>query len=128
MICGFEQETEPLSEYERETLLPVMVACLSRKVGKDKAVKNEYMCEKMEEHNYHIGPARVRKIINHIRVNDLIECLMATNKGYYITKDKQEMRSYISSLKGREAAIRAVRIAMERQLEGMNEETPPIAS
>ena len=128
MIYGFEKETEPLCEYERETLLPIMVACLSRKVGKDKAVKNEYMCEKMEEHNYHIGPARVRKIINHIRVNDLIECLMATNKGYYITEDPQEMRNYISSLKGREEAIRAVRMAMERQLEGMSEETPPIAS
>lgn len=123
MIQGFERETAPLSEYERETLLPVMVECLSRKVGKDMAVTNDYMCVKMEEHGYKMGAARVRKIINHIRVNDLIDCLMATNTGYYIAEDRQEMRDYISSLIGREEAIRAVREAMERQLEGMDKET-----
>lgn len=49
---------------------------------------------------------------------------MATNTGYYIAEDRQEMRDYISSLIGREEAIRAVREAMERQLEGMDKETP----
>lgn len=122
MINGFERETAPLSEYERDVLLPVMTKCLSTKIGKGMAVTNDYMCERMQEHDYDIAPARVRKIINHIRVNDLVSCLMATNKGYYITTDRQEMIAYISSLKGREEAIREVREAMTRQLEGMNKD------
>ena len=122
MINGFEDETAPLSAYEKEVLLPVMVKCLSTKIGKEMAVTNGYMCERMEERNYDIAPPRVRKIINHIRVNDLISCLMATHRGYYITKDPREMEKYIESLKGREDAIREVREAMTKQWERMKKD------
>ena len=69
MVKLFEKETAPLTEYERETLLPIMVKCLSRKKGKESAITNETMCEKMEEKGYKMSTARVRKIINHIRMN-----------------------------------------------------------
>ena len=121
MVKFFEKETAPLTEYEKETLLPIMVKCLSNKVGKEKAITNEKMCEKMMKHGYIISTARVRKIINHIRINGLIECLMATNYGYYITKDKKEMIDYISSLSGRIDAIQAVKNEMEEQMRRMDD-------
>lgn len=116
MLNGFDKETAPLSEYEREILLPIMVKCLQRKIGKENAVTNKVMCAKMQEYGYDIGEVRVRKIINHIRVNNLISCLMASNKGYYIANDQKEIKDYIQSLKGRERAIKAVREALEEQM------------
>ena len=118
-IVLFEQETSKLSEYEMDELMPVMVKCLQNKVGKENAVTNCYMVEKMQEHGYKISEARVRKIINYIRIHGLIDRLMASNKGYYITEDKNEMWNYVQSLIGREEAIHEVRLAMESQLEKM---------
>jgi hypothetical protein len=34
MIQGFEEETQPLTQYEEEVLLPVILKGLQKKVGK----------------------------------------------------------------------------------------------
>lgn len=119
MITTFETQTKPLNEYERETLLPIMVRCLAKHIGKSCAISNAQMCEKMALYGYQIGEVRVRKIINHIRNNGLVECLIATGKGYYVTESIQEMETYIESVKNREDAIRAMRLSMEEQLSKM---------
>lgn len=116
MITTFETQTKPLNEYERETLLPIMVRCLAKHIGKSCAISNAQMCEKMALYGYQIGEVRVRKIINHIRNNGLVECLIATGKGYYVTESIQEMETYIESVKNREDAIRTMRLSMEAQL------------
>lgn len=119
MITTFETQTKPLTEYENDTLLPIMVKCLSKHIGKDKVITNAEMCAKMAIYGYKIGETRVRKIINHIRNNGLVECLIATGKGYYVTESIQEMETYIESVKNREDAIRAMRLSMEEQLSKM---------
>ena len=115
MIKGFENETAPLSEYEERTLLPVMVRSLAVKRGRASAVTSTYICGRLKAKGYDINGARVRKLINHIRVRGLVPRLIATSDGYYIASDNRELSDYIESLKGREAAIRSVREAMERQ-------------
>ena len=119
MITTFETQTKPLTEYENDTLLPIMVKCLSKHIGKDKVITNAEMCAKMAIYGYKIGETRVRKIINHIRNNGLVECLIASGKGYYVTESITEMKSYIESVKNREDAIRAMRLSMEEQLSKM---------
>ena len=119
MITTFATQTKPLTEYEKDTLLPIMVKCLSKHIGKDKVITNAEMCAKMAIYGYKIGETRVRKIINHIRNNGLVECLIATGKGYYVTESIQEMETYIESVKNREDAIRAMRLSMEEQLSKM---------
>ena len=119
MIATFETQTKPLNEHEKDTLLPIMVKCLAKHIGKDRAISNDQMCEKMALYGYQIGEVRVRKIINHIRNNGLAECLIATGKGFYVTESIQEMETYIESVKNREDAIRAMRLSMEEQLSKM---------
>lgn len=131
MITTFETQTKPLTEYEKDTLLPIMVKCLSKHIGKDKVITNAEMCAKMAIYGYKIGETRVRKIINHIRNNGLVECLIATGKGYYVTESIEEMEAYIESVKNREDAIRTMRMSMEEQLSKMkptknNPDGPPI--
>lgn len=116
MLYGFENETKPLSGYEQDTLLPIIVMGLMNKVGAASAVSNSHICKSLRSQGYKVTEVRVRKIINHIRTHGLVTCLIASGKGYYRAESRQEVVDYIESLKGRENAIKAVRMAMEKQL------------
>lgn len=116
MINGFEEQTEPLTEYEEQQLLPQIIRGLSLKVGKENAVTNGAIVRGMMANlNLKTTEPRVRKIINHIRTNDLVPCLIATSQGYYIAESEQELKDYEESLLGREEAIRSVRLSIQRQ-------------
>lgn len=111
MIVGFEEITEPLNDYEQFILLPVFVRCLSTKIGKESAITNAKMVAAMKackEPIFKVDEPRVRKIINHIRENALVPCLIATSKGYYIATTDQELADYEESLKGRIEAINQI--------------------
>lgn len=123
MVDCFERETAPLTEYEEQTLLPIMVKCLNKHRGKEQAISNGKMMEGLENCGYSVGgSARIRKLINHIRINGLVDCLMASSSGYYITDDPWEMKRYIESLQGREDAICAVKEAMQEQMNRLNKQ------
>jgi hypothetical protein len=119
MIKGFETETAPLSEYEEKTLVPVFIRGMITKVGKENAITNGQIVTAMKQAGYRISDTRVRKIINHIRVNGLVQGVIATSDGYYIATSEQELVDYEESLLGREAAIRAVRLSIARQRKDM---------
>lgn len=116
MIHGFENETKPLSGYEQDTLLPIVVRGLMMKIGAANAVSNSHICRSLRNQGYEVTEVRIRKIINHIRIYGLVTCLIASGKGYYRAENRQEVVDYIETLKGRENAIRAVRMAMEKQI------------
>lgn len=119
MIKGFDKETQPLTDYERKILLPVLVSGLKDKKGKHNAVTNKHIVNFLAP-KYKISDARVRKIINHIRTNDLVPALIATSGGYYVAQSESELLEYEQSLKGREDAIRSVRQSIERQRRTFN--------
>lgn len=114
MIVGFDKETCPLTDYELGVLLPVLVRGLIPKKGHNRAVKNGDIVRALRP-NYKITEARVRRIINHIRTHDLVPGLIATSDGYFIAETEAELIEYEESLKGREDAIRAVRLSIARQ-------------
>jgi hypothetical protein len=116
MINGFDNETKPLSEYELNTLTPMIIRGLSMKIGRERAIKNSEICAKMRLAGYRIDNARLRKVINHIRVNALLPGVVATSEGYYIATTKQEMADYIASLESRENAIHQVSVALRKQM------------
>lgn len=119
MIKGFNNETAPLNEYEKNVLLPIITLGLSQKVGKHSAVTNRHICNMLKKQGYELNQARVRKIINHIRINSMVIGLIATYNGYYIAENRKEMSDYLDSLKSRENAIKAVRVAIENQMYSM---------
>ena len=114
MIKGFDKETQPLTDYEKNVLLPVLIRGLETKKGRASAVTNKYIISALKD-SYSLNEARVRKIINHIRTNDLIPGLIATSEGYFIAETEAELLEYEESLQGREDAIRSVRLAIARQ-------------
>lgn len=117
----FEDFTYPLTDYEREKLLPAFIISFHYRQGLAKAITNREIIEKMaprfDQPGSKLTDARVRKIINHIRVNNLMPGLVASSKGYYVSNDPKEVQDYIDSLSGRIISISAVRSSMIRYLQ-----------
>lgn len=114
MIKGFDRETQPLTEYELGVLLPLLIKGLQTKLGSESAITNKHIVAALKG-TCKLNEARVRKIINHIRTNDLVPGLIATSEGYFIATTEAELLEYEESLKGREDAIREVRLSIARQ-------------
>lgn len=103
MVDGFDRETAPLTEEEMR-LLPIIVAGLKTKVGKEMAIHGATICEKMSEKFGKLTEPRLRKIVNHIRTNGILP-VIATSKGYYVSHDRDEVYAQIQSLEQRRNAI-----------------------
>lgn len=104
MINGFEKETHELTD-EEKVLLPIIVNGLKKKIGKETAVTNKQMIVGLSKIGHKVQPARIRKLIHHIRITGLIDCLVATSRGYYVSKNVEELDSYIESLLQRSKSI-----------------------
>lgn len=117
MIRNFEEQTHELTDYEIKEVLPVVIAGLKYRVGDKMAVTSSKAIAtlKSTRPELKINGPRWRKIINHIRINSLIPCLISTSKGYYIAQTKHEVKDYMESLRERINSITAVYDAMEYQ-------------
>lgn len=105
MIKGFEEYTKPLNDFEKECK-PTVIKMLKLATGKEKAVKNIAIDRVVEmRHGKRLSSARIRKVINHIRVNHEIKCLVASSKGYYIAEDRKEIEDYLEGLYQRSMTI-----------------------
>ena len=115
MIKNFERETSPLSDYERDELVPLVVQVLQHCKGKKYALSNKNFISRWGG-GYKLNPARFRKVVNYVRNKGLIKGLIATSKGYYIAQTRQELEDYIKSLQGREDAVKELRRSMVKQI------------
>lgn len=104
MVIGFEEYTATLSESEvsmAEWLAPLLPAY----VGKKKAISNYRIRWMLFDKFGHVTPARIRKLINYIRINCLVENLIASSAGYYVASTREEVDVYVQSLRQRAASI-----------------------
>ncbi len=126
MLKGFDEHTAPLTDEERYRLVPAVVNILKAAKGRRRAVTNNDIATILRDEGRKPSSARIRKLINHIRNNDLIIGLIATSNGYYIASCEEELIEYEDSLRGREEAIKAVRLSIARQrrklYEGLREQ------
>lgn len=122
MITNFDEETAPLTDEEKRLVEPICKGLLNH-VGKCNAITNGAICkainekmpEDLREAGFKLTDARLRKIINHIRNNDLVGCLCAGAVGYYVG-DIAETQIYITSLEDRVREIATIKNALRRQL------------
>lgn len=122
MINGFEKQTQELTEYESDILLPLVVKQLKLKLGEKQSVTNAHVCRAFKNHGYKMTAPRFRKIINHIRINGLINHLVSSSKGYFVATSESEIERYIESLDQRINSITTVRDSLFHQLK--NNEIP----
>lgn len=119
MIQGFENYTASLTDYEANVLVPRLVRGLENRVGSKYAISNKRICRSLSDKGYEkVTEARVRKCINHIRLNGLVRNLIANSNGYYVATSIEEARNWSESARERARAIWAVADAVEAQSDG----------
>lgn len=114
-LINFEEITYELDEYEIKNLLPLVICGINTKNGKDKAITGSKIIQKLKERNLKINGARLRKIIQYIRLNNLVFHLVSSKKGYYVATTAEEILNYMLSLRQRIQSMTATYDAMEYQ-------------
>lgn len=114
MIEGFEDITQDITKQELK-LVPVFVKGFSGKIGRHCAVTSTYIIKHFKKQGIKITGSRVRKIINYIRMHDLVKRLVATSRGYYVENDPVKYKKYITSLEQRSYAIYSLIQKMKKQ-------------
>lgn len=124
MIFGFEQETAPLNDVEKSAAQVIATCMQQAHVGAERAVTAQHICNALAnwpqyrdaKGRPYLNGARIRKIVNHIRLTGACPGLLANSKGYYVSTDREEVQAYIDSLKERANAIYAVANKMQAVL------------
>ena len=121
MINGFDKHTAALSDKELK-IMRLIAPHLKGKTGAAQAVTNKDISKGIERvHGIKLSPARLRKIINHIRIKAVIPRLVASSKGYYVEYNDFKFNEYVDSLHQRAASIANVAKALEAQKKYKNE-------
>jgi hypothetical protein len=102
MITNFEQITSELTEDEMK-LLPILINGF-KKHSKPNPIKAPDIVKGMKLYGK-FTEVRLRKMVNHIRVNSLLP-LIATSSGYYISDDSEEIKLQVKSLWERAKSIK----------------------
>ena len=103
-----------LTDHERE-ILPLVVDILKDRRGRGKELSASMICHALRRLGYHATDIMVRAVVNHIRTECVIPCLVANNHGYYVAFTRDDMDACISSLEGRVEAIKEVIQALTAQ-------------
>lgn len=116
----FENETKPLSDYEVNTLVPIIIRGLRSHYGPNAAITSQQMCIALRDKGYRINDVTLRKCVKYIQRNRLLNWIVATANGFFYTEDPRLVKDQIESLRNREDAIRSVRMALEQSLVKIN--------
>lgn len=119
MIKLFEQYTAKLTPYETDILVPMVSEYLKTRIGSGMAVRNKDICKRFELQGYQgLREARMRKIVNFIRMKGKVPHLVANSHGYYCATSIKEVEEYCESLRERALAILSIRQALRYELSG----------
>ena len=95
MLKGYENINFELCEDDLKWIGPFKKA-LERRIGKENAVTNKEIQEKTG-----LSSQKVHKIIQHLRVNNLVAGICSNGRGYYIAKNMHELDECLDSLRQR---------------------------
>jgi hypothetical protein len=111
MVTNFENITYKLTNDELK-MAKVIAANLAVKT-KENPVKADAIIKGMNNAGYKLTEARLRKIVNLLRSDGVLP-IIATSKGYYVSRDKTEIIKQIKSMAERADAILNAAKGLER--------------
>lgn len=115
MIINFQEQTQRLS-WDEKRARHFITEKLKNSIGRKNVVSAEKLASELKaERGLNMSGSRMRKVINSIRLKDMVPCLIATSRGYYVSADKEELSNYIYSLRQRCAAISMLADVIEIQ-------------
>ena len=124
MIKEFEFLTKPLNEEELYISKVLVNAFNAMPKGKEHVRTASFMIERLATLGIDIKDTRLRKLIQYIRVNNLIFGLCSTSNGYYIASTQQEFYDTLLSLKERIEVQTSTFYALRQQYKLLYETSP----
>lgn len=101
MLTNFEHLTQELNEDEHR-MVDVIIARFKKLPGKQHVVTNTQIMQKLNEaYNLNLKEPRIRKLIQFIRMNNLLPGLVGTSQGYFYTNDVEEIQKWVDSMQER---------------------------
>lgn len=91
-------KSKTLNPLEKNIVLPIITEILRNQVGIENAISCQKIKGKLEERHIDITKTRVKAIITQIRVDGEVKRLIATPKGFYVSKIYEELPACFSSL------------------------------
>lgn len=116
-LTNFNDYSGDLSPEEME-IIPIVIHGF-RRYDKNNPIKSKLIVTRLNEYLFLKGykikmsGVRLRKIVNYIRSNGLIP-LIATSKGYFVSKNKMDILDQIKSLKERARSIERCAKGLEK--------------
>lgn len=123
----FQNITEELTPLEKDTLVPLLIDVLSSTHSGNRFT-GKNICQYFRACNYSVSEARLRKMINYIRVLNVQQgksfslnnkVVIGANNGYFITADPEVIKDQIESLQGRMDSMAAVVDSLKAQLQNL---------
>lgn len=103
MITNFEDVTYELTDNEIQ-ILPILIKGFKNYTEKNPIKEPDIVARFNERNNLKLSGVRLRKLVNYIRSNSLLP-LIATNRGYYVSYNRDVIQSQIKSLTQRANSI-----------------------
>lgn len=124
MLTLFTNITEQLTEFEKKTLVPMLIDTLSF-THESNRFTGHRICQWFKECGHNVSGSRLRKMINYIRVLNVhtgVECningkvVIGASDGYFVTDHPQVVQDQIESMEGRRDSMDAVIDSLKAQL------------
>jgi len=101
---------------EKKLVVPLLIKRIRKAQKQKQEITNVHLCHSLAKHHgIKIQAATVRKLLHYIRVNHLMRNLIATSKGYFISKDPIKLINYVKSLQKRIREIGDLKKAIQIQ-------------
>lgn len=115
MLTLFTNITNELTELEKTTLVPQLLAVLGR--YSPERITGKQLCHHLRCQGYEVSEVRIRKMVNYIRVTNAAapQVLIGASNGYFLTKDIKTVDEQIESLEGRVDSMKCAIDALKSQ-------------
>lgn len=126
MLTLFNNITEQLTDLEKKTLVPMLLAVLED-THEGRRITGRRISEWFKMAGYHsVSEIRVRKLINYIRVMNLAhpKVLIGASNGYFLTSFITVIDKQIESMQGRVDSQVAVIDSFKAQRENLKRMNP----
>ena len=104
-----------LTNHESTVLLPLVVQILQHRETKQKVFSNTKIRNVLKEFGEDISDAQIRKLVFHIRNNDIIDLLIANQDGYYVANSIDDVNVWIDRHKAKMKAMECTLTSIENQ-------------
>ena len=121
MLQSFEEQTHPLSDYEKR-MSPFVADLVETTIQTGRPISSKETMRRLKEENgFNTSGPRLRKVIHQLRTSGDVPGLIATGGGYLVATSEAQLLRYEETLKGREDAIRAARLSIAHQRRALYE-------